>query len=197
MKEIVLASRNHKKKLELRRLLKDVKVKVLDLTDFPRSPKVKEDGKTFLANAAKKARVVSRFTKQLTLADDSGLMIDFLKGAPGIYSARFAGKAQNDLQNNRKVLRLLRGVPLKKRKAQFVCAIALAKNGQVLKTLQDKCSGLIAFACRGRHGFGYDPLFLIPKYQKTFAQLGPRIKDSLSHRAKALRRARRYLLKYL
>jgi XTP/dITP diphosphohydrolase len=120
-----------------------------------------------------------------------------LGGAPGVRSSRFAGAAKSDKQNNRKLLGLLRKVPIGKRQAKFVCAIAICDNGKVVKVLEESCSGIIAFAQKGEYGFGYDPLFLIPKYKKTFGELGLKVKDKMSHRSKALKKAREFLKKYL
>lgn len=190
MKEIVVATRNKDKIREIRKILKDLNVKILALGGFSNVPKIIEDGKTFEENASKKAKIISRFTHRLTIADDSGLEVDALGGKPGVNSARFAGKEQNYSKNNTKLLRLLQGVPSRKRKARFVCAISIAKDGKALDAVKGICSGRIGFEPRGRTGFGYDPLFISPEYGKTFAELGPRIKNRISHRYRALRKAK-------
>lgn len=197
MKEIVIATRNEKKLHELQAYLKGIKAQVRSLKDLKSAPSVREDGDTFKENAIKKALVVSKFTKGLVLADDSGLVVDALDGRPGVRSSRFAGPKKDDHKNNLKLLKSMEGVPLKKRTARFVCAVAIADNGKVLKIIEENCKGLVAFSIRGNYGFGYDPLFLIPKYKKTFGELGLKVKDKMSHRAKALKKAREFLKKYL
>jgi XTP/dITP diphosphohydrolase len=196
-RDIVIATKNHKKLRELKRYLKNVKANVLSLASYDKAPNVKEDGDTFKKNAIKKAVKISKFVRGMAIADDSGLVVDELDGDPGVRSARFAGPGKNDDANCRKVLSLLEGVPLNKRTARFVCAIAIADNGRVVKTLEADCKGLIAFQTKGRYGFGYDPLFLVPKYKKTFGTLGLKVKDRMSHRSKALKKAREFLKKYL
>jgi len=196
LKKIVIGTTNNKKKKELRTLLKGCEIKLLSLSDFKNIPKVVEDGNTFDDNAVKKALVVSGATKILTLADDSGLEVEALGGRPGIFSARFSGNGATDLKNNKKLLRLLKGVPRNKRRAQFRCSIAIAENGSLLKLINEKCKGMIGFERKGKSGFGYDPVFIVPRYGKTFAQLGLRIKNRISHRAKALKKAKKFILKY-
>jgi len=196
LKKIVIATANKKKKKELKALLKELKVKLLSLNDLPNIPKIKEGGKTFKENAVKKAVITSEFTDKLTMADDSGLEVDALGGRPGVFSARFSGKGANDPKNNKKLLRMLRAVPSHKRKATFKCVIAMAKRGVVLKVVEGKCRGLIGFQRRGENGFGYDPVFIFPKLGKTFAELGPRAKNMISHRAKALRKAKKFIADY-
>lgn len=197
MTEVVIATRNKKKLYELKKYLKGINAKVRSLIDLKNSPRIREDGDTFKANAVKKAVTVSMHTKGLVLADDSGLVVKALDGQPGVKSARFAGPGKRDLDNNLKLLRLLKGVPTKKRIARFVCAIAIADKGKLIRVIEENCRGRIAVSIRGRHGFGYDPLFLIPKYNKTFGELGPKVKDRISHRAKALKKARLFLEKYI
>ena len=197
VRELVIATKNEKKLHELKRYLKKVKAKVVSLKEFQGTPKIIENGLTFKANAIKKALVISRFTKGLVLADDSGLAVEALGGEPGVRSSRFAGPGKSDKANNRKLLKLLEGVPPRDRKAKFVCAIAIADNGRVVKVIEENCAGLIAPEARGGYGFGYDPLFLIPRYKKTFGELGLKVKDKMSHRSKALAKAREFLRKYL
>ena len=197
MRELIIATKNEKKLHELRRYLKGVRANVTSLKDFKRVPRIVENGNTFKANAIKKASVISKFTKALTLADDSGLSVKILGGQPGVRSSRFAGPRKSDKQNNKRLLKLLEKVPPAKREAKFVCAVAICDNGKVIKVLEESCSGLIAFSEKGGYGFGYDPLFLIPKYKKTFGELGLKVKDRMSHRSKALKKAREFLRKYL
>ena len=195
-REIVIATRNKKKLGEIREILKGLKLKFLSLEDFPGAPYIKEDGKTFLENASKKALKIARFTKKLALGEDSGLCIDALGGAPGIYSSRFAGRDKSDLKNNLKVLGLLQGIPLKKRAAHYISAIALADKNGLVGLAGGKCGGLIGFEMKGTYGFGYDPLFIIPKYKKTFAEAGPAVKHKISHRYRALKKTLPIVRKY-
>ncbi|MEW6009013.1 MAG: RdgB/HAM1 family non-canonical purine NTP pyrophosphatase [Candidatus Omnitrophota bacterium] len=191
--ELLIATRNRKKFKEIKDLLKKNVLRTFSLADFPGLPKIKETGATFKANAEKKAREISRLTRKLTLGEDSGLCVDALKGAPGVFSSRFAGKQKSDEDNNNKLLRLLKSLPLAKRKAHYVCAVAIAYKGKILKTVEGRCSGLIGFKRQGTSGFGYDPLFIIPRYKKTFGQLGLKIKHKMSHRSKAIKKLKKYL----
>ena len=193
MLEIVISSRNKEKKRELKALLKGLKIKVLDLNDFQAAPKVEEKGKTFEENAAAKALKIASFTKRLTIADDSGLEVEALGGRPGIYSARFAGENTTYEVNNRKLLRALGGIPKPKRRAKFVCVIAIADKNKLVGLVRGECIGRITFEPKGKNGFGYDPVFFSPKYNKTFAQLSSKEKNSISHRGRALRKARKII----
>ena len=196
MRELVVATKNRKKFKEIKEILKNPNLKMTSLANYPKAPFIAEDGKTFKENDVKKAIKIARFTKKLTLGEDSGLCVDALKGKPGVYSSRFSGKDKDDLKNNLKLLRLLEGLPLKKRKAYYVCAGALADRNGLVGVKEGRCSGLIGFALKGHSGFGYDPLFIIPKYKKTFAQLGLRIKHRMSHRFRALSKVRKTILDY-
>lgn len=196
MREVVIATKNEKKLRELKRYMRSVRASVLSLNEVGHSPRIREDSHTFKGNAVKKALAVSRYTKGIVLADDSGLEVKALGGLPGVKSARFAGSRKKDHDNNIKLLRLLEGVPASKRSARFVCAVAIADHGRIVKIIEEHCSGRIADSMKGRHGFGYDPLFLIPKYGRTFGQLGLKAKDRMSHRSKALKKARAFLKKY-
>lgn len=195
--ELVVATKNKKKLKEIKEILKDLPLKIYSLSDFHNVPRIIENGKTFRENAIKKAVKIAAFTQRLTLGEDSGLEVDALDGKPGIYSSRFSGKNKSDLKNNLKVLKLLEGLPLYKRKAQYRCVVALADKDGLLGVVEGRCSGLIGFKLKGDFGFGYDPLFIIPKYKKTFAQLGPEIKNRISHRSHALKKAKRILKEYL
>ena len=197
MRTLVVATKNDKKLHELKRYLKSVRADVVSLKEFHAVPRIVEDKDTFMANAAKKALTISRFVKGLAIADDSGLCVDALGGAPGVRSARFAGNAKSDKANIVKVLECLEKKRARNRKARFVCAIAIADNGKIVKTIEENCRGVIAPGIKGSRGFGYDPIFLIPKYEKTFGQLGLKAKDRMSHRSKALKKAREFLGKYL
>lgn len=197
MRELVIATKNEKKLHELKRYLKNVKAHIVSLKNLKKVPRIIENKRTFKENAIKKALVISKFTDRLVLADDSGLAVDALNGQPGIRSSRFAGSQKSDKENTRKLLHLLKGLPQSERQARFVCAVAIADKGKTIKTIEESCKGSISFAPKGRHGFGYDPVFLIPKYKKTFGELGLKVKDRMSHRSKALKKARRFLKKYL
>ena len=197
MKELIIATRNEKKLRELKRYVKPLGLKAISLKDISGAPDIIEDGRTFEENAKKKALTVSNFTGGLVLADDSGLTVEALNGLPGVKSARFAGDGKTDRKNNLKLLKSLEGLPPKKRGARFVCNVAIADKGRIIANIEKTCRGRIGFQIRGRHGFGYDPLFVIPKYNKTFGELGARVKDRMSHRSKALEKARDFLKKYL
>ncbi len=190
---IVLATRNRNKIKEIKKILGDLKAGISSALDFPGLEEVEEDGATLEENASKKAIIVSRFTQQLAIADDSGLEVDALEGSPGVYSARFAGKDATYDDNNKKLLRLMEYVPPKNRTARFVCIVAIAEKGKVKKIIKGTCEGIIAFEPKGKTGFGYDPLFIIPEYSKTFAELGPEVKNKISHRAKAFLETKRFL----
>ena len=196
MKKLVIATTNKKKKRELKALFKGLNIKLLSPDDFKNIPKIKEDGGTFKENAAKKAVITSKFTNELTMADDSGLEVDALGGRPGVFSARFSGRGADDLKNNKKLLRMLGHVPSCSRKAAFKCVIAIAKNGVLLKIVEGKCRGQIGFEMRGESGFGYDPLFIFRELGKTFAELDLKIKNQISHRARALGKAKKFIACY-
>lgn len=190
MKELVVATKNRKKLEEIRHILRGSGFKVTSLADYPGSPEIREDAPTFRGNAAKKARTIARFTGKLALGEDSGLCVEALGGAPGVRSARFAGRSKDDGKNNRKLLRLLRGkTSLRGRKAYYAAAVAVATPQKLLGVVEGRCPGVIGFEPRGTFGFGYDPLFVIPRYKKTFAELGPRVKHRMSHRFRALQKA--------
>lgn len=197
MTELLVATTNKKKKKELVRLLKGLDVKILTLADFKNIPKIKEDKNTFEGNAAKKAVVTSRYAGKLTLAEDSGIEVDALGGLPGVYSARFAGAAQDDEANNKKLLLKLEKTPFYKRRARFVCCAALAENGKLIEVIRGSVSGYISFEPKGKNGFGYDPLFYYPSLDRNFGQLPPSVKNKLSHRYKALRKMRKVIRKAL
>ncbi|OVE76966.1 non-canonical purine NTP pyrophosphatase, RdgB/HAM1 family [bacterium F11] len=184
---LVLATNNQHKVSEIRSILRKahLKVPILTLKDFPSRGPVVENKPTLVGNAVKKAREISRFTKCLALADDTGLFVKALRGKPGVYSARFAGPGCNYEHNCRKLLRLLNGKPLSKRQALFQTVAALAlPNGKVF-VAKGQVNGRIATEFKGKNGFGYDPVFNVPKYKKTFAEMNPHLKNRISHRAKA------------
>jgi len=185
-RQIVLASRNQKKTREIAELLQPHGFEVTPVTQFPDVPEVVEDGDTFAANAAKKAVEVAVKLGQWVIGEDSGLRVDALKGAPGIYSARFAGENASDADNNAKLQQELQGVPAEKRGAGYLCSVALSNPaGEVRVAVEGTCRGRIVEDARGDGGFGYDPYFLIPEYHRTFGELSALTKHRLSHRARA------------
>jgi XTP/dITP diphosphohydrolase len=195
-KKLVVATQNRKKLEEIKEILKDLDLTMVSLADYPQAPRIKENGSTFKENAIKKALKIAKFTGELTLGEDSGLCVQALGGAPGVRSARFSGRDKNDEKNNSKLLRMLLKVPLKKRSAYYACAVALADKNGLIGVVEGRCRGKISFVPQGYFGFGYDPLFLIPKYKKTFAQLGAAVKHRMSHRFRALAKARKTLAAY-
>lgn len=195
--ELVVATKNKKKLKEIKDILEGLDLRITSIANYPGRPRIVENGKTFQANAVKKATKIARFTGRLTLGEDSGLCVDALHGAPGIYSSRFSGKDKSDLKNNLKLLRLLKDLPPAKRKARYVCSVALADKSGIIGVREGKCFGLIGFQMKGKAGFGYDPLFIIPKYKKTFAQLGLGIKHKMSHRYRALTKIKPLIVAYL
>jgi len=195
--ELVVATKNKKKLQEIKEILSDLDLEISSLADYPKAPRIIENGKTFRENAIKKAVKIARYTKKLTLGEDSGLEVNALAGVPGVRSSRFSGKDKSDLKNNLKLLRLLGDSPLKKRRARYLCSVALADQDGLVGVTEGTCNGIIGFKMQGNFGFGYDPLFIVPKYKKTFAQLGGRIKHQMSHRFHALTKARSVILIYL
>ena len=191
MRTLVFATRNPGKLVELRELLPDVSIVPVD----PAMPEVIEDAPTFAGNAAKKALEVSAWMKLPALADDSGLEVDALEGAPGVYSARYAGDGHDDAANNAKLLATMTGVAA--RTARFRASLALADAGRIIATADGVCEGMILTARRGTGGFGYDPLFFSPELGMTFAEAGTGSKSHLSHRARAMQAIRPALLAYL
>ena len=186
--EIVLATRNIKKIEEIKRITADLPVSILSLGDYPRCPETVEDKETFEGNAIKKAVEVCACTGKPALADDSGLEVDALHGAPGVYSARFAGGSGsgNDVRNYEKLLSELKAIPDEKRGARFVCCMALAFPDGSVKTFFGYTEGCIIREPRGKTGFGYDPVFVPKDHKRTFAEMTGEEKDKLSHRGKAL-----------
>jgi XTP/dITP diphosphohydrolase len=186
--EIVLATRNKKKLEEIRRITTGLPISILSLDDFPDCPETVEDRDTFEGNAIKKAIDVCTCTGKPALADDSGLEVDALGGAPGVYSARYAGNegGNTDVRNYEKLLVELKNVPDEKRCARFVCCMALAFPDGSVKTFLGYVEGRIGHEPKGETGFGYDPVFIPNNYKKTFAEMSGDEKDRLSHRGKAL-----------
>ncbi|MCL5676334.1 MAG: XTP/dITP diphosphatase [Firmicutes bacterium] len=192
-RQVVLATRNPGKVRELQRLLEGADVQMLSLAEFPGAPEVEETGRTFAENALLKAGSAAAHTGLIALADDSGLEVDALGGRPGVYSARFAGPAAGDEENNRKLLAMMQGVEGPARTARFRSAVAIASPDGRSRVLEGTCEGVLLDAPRGFDGFGYDPLFLVPDLGQTFAELPMEEKNRISHRGLALRKALREL----
>ena len=188
-----MATRNRGKVREIAAILEGLPIRLLALDDFPGVEAAVEDGLTFEDNATKKALHVWRKTGLTSLADDSRLEVDALGGRPGIFSARFAGDGASHAANNRKLLGLLGGVPPGERTARFVCVAALVTLGGELTLDRGTLEGVIGSAPRGQGGFGYDPVFCVPGYAKTVAELDEAVKNAISHRAKAFAEVRRRL----
>lgn len=185
--EILIATNNPGKVEEMRGLLKGFPLKLRGLSEFGQIPEPIEDGSTFEANAILKARYYSKKTGLWSLADDSGLAVDALGDAPGIYSARYAGENATSLQRIEKLLSEIKHVPRVERGARFVAVMALADpQGEIITTAEGICSGMIADIPKGTGGFGYDPIFIPAEYDQTFGELSPEIKDLISHRSLAI-----------
>ena len=190
---LIIATRNKGKLREIKHILDGRNLQIVFLSQLKKNFRIKEDGVTFLENALKKAMSVSRaYPDDLVAGEDSGLEVEYLGGKPGIFSKRYSGKGATDLKNNLKLLRKLKKVEKKKRRARFLCVIALAKNGKLIK---DKIEGIINKEMKGESGFGYDPVFYLPHYKKTVAQFPLSKKNKISHRARAFRKLRNYLNK--
>mgnify|MGYP002622486840 CR=1 FL=1 len=191
---LVLGTHNQKKRIELEQLLEGLPIELRTLDDYPQAIEVVEDGETFAENAAKKASEQAKHLGEWVLGEDSGLCVDALDGRPGVYSARYSGPDATDETNNEKLLAELGDTPQEKRGAHYVCTVALAAaDGEILARQNEICRGRILTAPRGSAGFGYDPLFEIPEYHKTFAELGAAVKGALSHRSRAMRKFVRQL----
>jgi XTP/dITP diphosphohydrolase len=186
---IIVASRNRKKVGEILELLAPFGFHIASVGEFPDAPEVDESGNTFSENAAKKAREIAQHLSAWTIGEDSGLSVDALGGAPGIYSARYSDPGATDERNNEKLQRELASVPPEKRTAAYTCSIALADpSGEIRVQCEDYCRGRIIGEPRGSNGFGYDPYFLIPEYHQTFGELASAVKQQISHRARAFHR---------
>jgi XTP/dITP diphosphohydrolase len=195
---LVLATRNAKKCREIEEILGDLGLALGDLSQYAGAPEVVEDGATFEANARKKASETASAIGQWVLGEDSGLVVPALGGRPGVYSARYAGKQGDDAANNARLLAELAPLRPDDRDAYYVCTAALADpQGEVHAFVDGRCHGRIIAEHRGSGGFGYDPLFLIPEYHRTFGELSPIVKHALSHRGRALAQLRPVLRRLL
>jgi XTP/dITP diphosphohydrolase len=197
MRKLVIATANSGKLKEFRELLAGLPLEISSLADYPDIGPIAETGSSFAENAIIKAETTAAFTGEISLADDSGLEVDALGGRPGIYSARYAGPGAGDRANNEKLLQQLACLPEPERTARFRACIAITVPGLSSQLAEGACDGLITTLPRGEGGFGYDPLFLVPHLQKTFAELTPEEKNRISHRARAMEKARQILVQML
>jgi len=196
MRKIIVASNNDYKIKEIKEILSQLPFEVLSLKEANINIEVEETGSTFLDNAYIKANEIYKIAdRNMVLADDSGLAVDSLNGAPGVFSARFAGVHGNAKANNEKLLYLLDGAKDKQRKAKFICAMVLIVNEDEIIKVQGEVEGIITAEFRGEEGFGYDPLFFVKEYKKTFAQMGSSEKNAISHRGRALEKLKSELEK--
>lgn len=195
--QLVLATNNNDKIVEIRQLLEDLPITLLTRSDFLSFPDPDETGSTLLQNAAIKAKTIFEFCGVPSLADDSGLAVDALGGRPGVYSSRFAGEAASYADNCNKLLRLMAGVPKEQRSARFQSVIAIAWSADEIEFAEGTCEGLICETADGSGGFGYDPVFFHPPTGKRFSELHVAEKNGVSHRGEALRQARRLILRRL
>ncbi|KGO12215.1 XTP/dITP diphosphatase [Clostridium botulinum] len=197
-KEVIVASNNKDKIREIKEILKKFNIDALSMKEAGIDIDIEEDGNTFMENAYKKAATIYEILPNyMVIADDSGLMVDALNGAPGIYSARFAGEHGNYKKNNEKLLRELDGKKIEERKAKFVCSIVFIIDKDNVIRVQGEINGVIGEKEIGEDGFGYDPLFYISEYKKTFAQMDSQTKNSISHRGEAFRKLKWELEKYI
>lgn len=186
-RKVIIASNNEHKTREIKEILKEFPFDVVTMKEAGIDTEVVEDGKTFKENASKKAKEIMELTGEICLADDSGLEVSALNGAPGVYSARFAGEHGNNKKNNEKLLQLMLEVPKSKRSARFVSAISMYFPDGKEILVEGYVNGIIGYEEKGSNGFGYDPLFIIPEFDKTFAELSSEHKNSISHRGEALK----------
>ncbi len=192
-----MATTNQGKAREIKSYLKDLPLEIHSLQELGQLRPFTETGRTFDANARGKSLFYSKNWEGLTLAEDSGLEIESLEGEPGVLSARYSGERATDQKNNLKVLERMKGVPSEKRSARFVSCMVLSKKGDLIKEIMESVEGIIALEEKGQNGFGYDPLFYYPPLKKTFAELLPDEKNKVSHRGRALKRLKEFLLSYL
>lgn len=193
MRKLIFATGNQGKMKEIREILADMDVEILSMKEAGVDLDIQEDGVTFQENAIIKAKDVQEATGELTLADDSGLEIDYLNGEPGVYSARYMGEDTSYRIKNANLIERLEGVPMEQRTARFVCVIAAAFPDGRVETARATIEGVIGYEERGQNGFGYDPIFYVPEYNCSTAELSPEQKNAISHRGKALRQMKEIL----
>ena len=194
--KLLLATTNQGKAREIKSFLEDLPVIILSLKELDQLNPFSETGRTFDENARGKSLFYSSNWEGITLAEDSGLEIEALNGEPGVLSARYSGEQATDEKNNKKVLDRMKDVPSGERKARFVSCMVLSQKGEVIKEIKESVEGIIAFEEKGTHGFGYDPLFYYPPLKKTFAELPQEEKNKVSHRGRALKKLKAFLLNY-
>jgi XTP/dITP diphosphohydrolase len=192
--KIIFATRNEGKVKEISEMLAGTGVNLISLNSFENLPEIIEDGQSYLDNALNKAKIISEWTGETVLADDSGLQVDILQGEPGIYSARYAGPQATDEENNAKLRDKLKDVPQEKRTASFFCALVLYKKDGSYNCFEAKWSGQIIDEARGGNGFGYDPIFLVPEMNLTAAELPAAVKNKISHRGQAFTKLKKSLM---
>lgn len=193
-KTLIISTDNNNKIMEIRDIIKYMPVTILSKTDAGYGHiEVVEDGNTLEENAIKKAIEIAKRTNAIVIADDTGLFVDKLQGRPGVYSSRYGGENATYNDNNKKLLKELEGIPLEQRTAKFVTVIAIVLEDKSIRTVSGECSGKIGLEIKGEKGFGYDPLFVVDEYGKTFAELGEEVKNTISHRAKALKKLKEEL----
>ena len=197
MRRIIFATGNENKLKEIRMIMADMDVEVVSMKEAGVYVDVEETGSTFEENSILKAKAIAIKSGELTLADDSGLEIDYLNKEPGIYSARYMGENTSYDIKNAELLRRMEGVPDEKRTARFVCAIAMVRPDGTSEVVSGVMEGRVAYEIKGENGFGYDPIFYLPEYGCTSAELSPEDKNAISHRGKALRDIRQVLIKEL
>jgi XTP/dITP diphosphohydrolase len=193
--KLLLATKNRGKAREFSHLFRGIPYRLVTMADEGITTEVAETGKTFGENAALKATALARESGLLTLADDSGLEVDALGGEPGVLSHRYAGDNATDDDRVNFLLQKLEGVPEEKRTARFRCVIAIAAPDGDVELFSGECPGIITTSPRGYNGFGYDPIFYVPEFDKTMAELPPEVKNKISHRARSAEKAREYLVK--
>lgn len=186
MKKIIVATKNKGKLKEIKQLLSDMDFEILSMNEAGIDIEIEETGNTFEENAMIKAKALQNLSGAIVIADDSGLEVDFLDGAPGIYSARYSGEYATDDKNNEKLLEALKDVPDEKRTGRFVCTIAVVLENSESFFVRETIEGVIGHDLKGENGFGYDPLFYLPQYNRTMAEISAEEKNRISHRGKAL-----------
>ena len=191
--KIVFASGNEGKVREIREMLEGMGIELVSLSNYTHMPEIIEDGKSFLENALKKAKIISEFTGETVLADDSGLQVEVLGGEPGIYSSRYAGEKATDEENNAALLAKLKNIPQEKRTAFFICVLVLYRKDGSYDYFEGKWNGQIIDERLGKNGFGYDPIFLVPELKMTAAELPAEIKNKVSHRGQAFAQLKKAL----
>lgn len=198
MKKLIVASNNGHKISEIKEMLSKFNLQVLSLREAGIDIDVEENGTTFMENALIKARAIKALCKdEMILSDDSGLAVDALNGAPGIYSARYCGEHGNDVENNKKLIREMDGIPFEERKAKFICAMALVIDDNTEVQVQGEVGGFILESYEPCEGFGYDPLFYVPELKATFNDVSSEVKNSMSHRGRALEKLEVEIKKYI